>query len=58
MTLVDAIQKLKIDKRLLDYNLKNGVLSQEEWDQYVRSLEDVKDRSEGIDIDREDRDPS
>lgn len=45
-----SIEKLKFDKRLLDLNLRLGLLTQTEYDQHVKSLEDLEANSEKLDL--------
>ncbi len=39
---------LRFDKRLLELNIKSGVISQEEYDQHLQSLQDMEGRSEKL----------
>ena len=50
MSLSDDLTKKKFDIRLLEWNLINNVISQEEYDKYINSLEDQGSNSEYLDI--------
>jgi hypothetical protein len=36
-----SMKKLKFDQRLLEFQLANGIISKKEYDEYLKSLEDV-----------------
>ena len=54
MSLNKALENLKFDKRLLDLNLKQGRITQEEFDQAQKALPDLQDSCEKLDIEKED----
>jgi len=39
---------LRFDKRLLELNLKTGIITQEEYNQHLQSLQDMESRSEKL----------
>jgi len=41
---------LKFDKRIIDRNIQRGTLTQEEYDTFMGSLEDVSDKGEMVEI--------
>ena len=55
MSLNKALQDLKFDKRLLDLNLKQGRITKEEFEQYQKSLPDLQEACEKLDIEKEDK---
>ena len=48
MSLSKEIEKLKYDKRLLEWNVSRGRLSKEERDQYLASLPDLASNVETL----------
>ena len=54
MSLDKALKDLKFDKRLIELNLKLGRLTQEEVDQYQKSLVDLESQVEKLDLEKED----
>ena len=56
MGLNEALAKLKFDKRLLDYHLKNNILKKEEVEGHLSKLEDTAQNSETLNLggDKED----
>lgn len=50
MSLNKSMEKMKFDHRLLDLNLRLGLITQEEYDKYVVSLPDSAENSEKINI--------
>jgi hypothetical protein len=50
------MQFLKYDKRLLEINLKNGTLTQADYDQHVTTLRDDASRSERMDLENDSED--
>ena len=48
---------LRFDKRLLEINLKNGSLTQDEYNQYLTQLSDLENNAEKIEL-SEDNDQS
>ena len=55
MSLNKALQDLKFDKRLLDLNLKQGRITKEEFEQFQKSLPDLQESCEKLDIEKEDK---
>lgn len=53
MELHEALQMVKYDTRLIDWNLKQGLITQEEYDKHVKSLPDTADRSQKLDLEVE-----
>lgn len=51
MSLNKNAENMKYDKRLLDINLKLGLLTKDEYEQHLKSLKDVEADSEKIEID-------
>lgn len=54
MSLNKALETLKLDKRLLELNLKQGRITKEEYDQAQNALPDLQDQCEKLDIEKED----
>ena len=50
MSLNKSMEKMKFDHRLLDLNLRLGLITQDEYDKFVTSLPDSGDNSEKINI--------
>lgn len=50
MSLDKAIREFKFDKRLIELRLKNGEVTQEEYNKYMQSLPDLSAECEKIDI--------
>ncbi len=50
MSLNKSVENLKFDKRLFEINLRLGRVTQEEIEQYDKSLQDLESDSEKIDI--------
>jgi hypothetical protein len=46
-----ALDALKFDSRMLEWNLRNGVVTQKDFDQYLSQLKDEKDKCETVDLD-------
>jgi hypothetical protein len=55
MSLNKALENLKFDKRLLELNLKQGRITKEEFEQFQKTLPDLKDNCEMLDIEKEDK---
>lgn len=55
MGLQNSLKHLKLDSRMVQWNLKNGKLTQAELDAHLNSLPDLKDRSESINLERKER---
>ncbi len=53
MSLNKNAENMKYDNRLLDINLKLGLLTKEEYEQHLKSLKDVEAESEKIDIEEQ-----
>lgn len=45
MSLARGMEDKKYDKRILEWNLRNGVISKEEYEQYLASMKDESDRA-------------
>lgn len=56
MSLAKALQNLKFDKRLTEYNLNKGQLTKEELNQHLESLPDVGGKIDLVNLVRDDRD--
>ncbi len=55
MDLNQALENLKFDIRMRDWNLKQGLIKNEDWDSYLKSLTDSSSASEPVTLeDRED----
>ena len=48
MSLKDSIDNLKFDVRMLDFNVKNGSLSEAELTSYLSNLSDTVEKSEPV----------
>lgn len=48
MDLNKALDILKFDQRMKDYYLKHGLVTQEELDQFMKTLEDSASASEPV----------
>jgi hypothetical protein len=48
MSLSKEVEKLKYDKRLLEWNVSRGRLTKEERDQYLASLPDLASNVENL----------
>lgn len=53
MSLNKALENLKFDKRLFELNMKQGRLTKEEIEQYQKSLQDLEDKCEKLNIEKE-----
>jgi hypothetical protein len=42
----EAIRPMTVDKRVVERNIKKGLLSHEDYDKYLAALPDVADQSE------------
>ncbi|MFZ3229750.1 MAG: hypothetical protein WA160_06070 [Pseudobdellovibrio sp.] len=56
MSLNKALENLKFDKRLVDLNIRLGLITQEQIDAHEKSLVDLEAQSEKLDIEKEDND--
>ncbi len=54
MSLNKSVENLKFDKRLFEINVRLGRVTQEEIEQYDKSLQDLESDSEKIDIEGSD----
>ena len=52
--LQDQIKNLKLDKRMLEINFRNGSLSHEEYQKHLKNLPDMKDSCEALNLDSSD----
>ncbi|MCB0392672.1 MAG: hypothetical protein KDD58_15385 [Bdellovibrionales bacterium] len=50
-----ALENLKFDSRMIDWNIKNGLLTQEELKAHLDSLKDTAANSESLEIEEEKR---
>lgn len=57
MSLNKALEGLKFDKRLLEMNVRLGVIKKEDIIQNDIALVDLEAQSEKLDIEKEDSDP-
>lgn len=55
MSLAKAMEDLKYDSRLTEYNLNSGILSQEELKKHLQSLPDLAPQTEKLDLERRER---
>ena len=56
MSLNKALEGLKFDKRLLEINVRLGVIKKEDIVQFDKTLVDLESQSEKLDIEKEDSD--
>ena len=49
------IEKLKWDVRMLEINVRNGVISREEWEKYKQTMTDSAENVEYIEFDEDDK---
>lgn len=50
MALDKDLKALKYDSRLKDWNLRNGVINKEEYDNYLKELPDLSNNAVQIDL--------
>jgi hypothetical protein len=50
MSLDKATLNLKFDKRLIEWNLHNGQLTEEEYNEYIQKMPDCKDICEPLSL--------
>jgi hypothetical protein len=43
-----SMKKLKFDQRLLEFQLANGMITKKEYDEYLKSLEDVSHNAQPL----------
>ncbi|MEZ4871546.1 MAG: hypothetical protein R2827_04715 [Bdellovibrionales bacterium] len=48
MSLSNSLKNKKFDIRMLEWNLKNGIITQQEYDQHIANLSDDTPRSENL----------
>lgn len=53
-----AMQTMKYDKRLLDLNLRAGLISQDDYNQHLKQLEDLEANSEIINLEDNSNEPN
>ena len=58
MTLDKANANLKLDARMLEYNLRTGVFSKEEHQKYLASLPDLSSQYEKLNFEESNSDAS
>jgi len=56
MELHEALQRVKFDKRLLDWHIRRGDITQAEVDKHIASLPDSKAQALELDIEAVDTD--
>jgi hypothetical protein len=56
MSLNKAVENLKFDKRILEINLRLGRLTQDEYNQHLKSLADLEADSSKVDLEEGDED--
>jgi hypothetical protein len=54
MSLEKALKEFKFDKRLLDHNLKTGMITEEEYQKYLTTLSDSANNCEILDVENSD----
>lgn len=54
MQLHEALQLVKFDKRLIEWHLKQGIITQAEVDKFNSGLKDDADRAVTVDIEADD----
>lgn len=55
MNLNKAMQQSKFDTRLVDFNINNGIVTKEEYEQHLQSLQDLSHMSETLRFEGDDR---
>ena len=55
MNLGEALENLKFDNRMKDWNFAQGLLTQQELDEYNKNLPDVTERSKAMELESEKR---
>jgi hypothetical protein len=50
MDLHEALQLVKFDKRLIDWHLKQGIITQAEVDKHMKSLNDLSAQSIPVEL--------
>lgn len=58
MSLNKALENLKFDKRLVDINVRQGRLTQEEYDQHLKTLKDLEADVEKLNLEDSDTESS
>lgn len=53
MDLHEALDMVKFDKRLVDWNLKQGIISQADYEKHMKSLQDLVAHSEVVTLEGE-----
>jgi hypothetical protein len=53
MELHEALQMVKYDTRLIDWNLKQGLINKDDYDMHLKALPDSTDRSQTLDLEVE-----
>lgn len=54
MDLHKCLEELKFDQRLLDYNMRNNIISKDEVKKKASALKDLADLCEPVDIENDD----
>ncbi len=50
MTVNEALEKMKFETRLIDYFMKEGRITPQDYEAYLKSLGDLSDKSTTIDL--------
>jgi hypothetical protein len=53
MELHEALQRVKFDKRLIDWHIKQGIITEEEVKKHLQSLNDVAAQSMQLDLEND-----
>lgn len=56
MSLDKAIKNLKYDKRMVEWNLNNGLLTKEELEKHTQQLPDLKEQVNLLDLEADTED--
>ena len=55
-SLSKALENLKYDKRMVNWNQTQGLLTQAEYETYIQKLEDLSHKAQNITLDDDDDD--
>lgn len=50
MSLAKSLLSLKLDSRMLEYNFKNGLITKEEYEAYLKQLPDLSNNLEFLSL--------
>ncbi len=53
MSLDQAMKKLKFDSRLIEHNLSTGLITKEEYENHLKSLQDLAVQAAPVDLEEE-----